>query len=137
MNRRDLIKNAVLSAGALGRGAGALPAAQQPTAAESHDQPKDDRGVPPSPQRAADEPMPNILWVCTDQQRFDTIQGLSNPLISTPNLQRLMRGAVTFTNAFVQTPICSPSRGAGPHLPIPWAFLRVHSPEGASRRLAT
>ena len=108
MNRRDLIKNAVLSAGALGRGA----AAQQRTAAESREQQRSDRGIPPAPRGGAERAMPNILWVCTDQQRFDTIQGLSNLLIRTPHLQRFMEDAVTFTNVFVQTPICSPSRGS-------------------------
>lgn len=113
MNRREVIKNAVLSAGALGRGAEALHAAQQRTTTESLGQKRgDNRGLPPPPRRIVDDAMPNILWVCTDQQRFDTIQGLSNPLISTPNLQRFMQDAVTLTNAFVQTPICSPSRGS-------------------------
>src|SRR3954462_8733197 len=109
MNRRDLIKNAVLSAGALGRGAAD---AQQGAAAETREQHIQDRGIPPAPRTAEAAGMPNILWVCTDQQRFDTIQGLSNSLISTPSLQRFMKEAVTFTNTYVQTPICSPSRGS-------------------------
>ena len=33
---------------------------------------------------------PNILWICTDQQRFDTIHSLGNPHIRTPNLDRLV-----------------------------------------------
>jgi arylsulfatase len=111
MNRRDLIKNAVLGAGALGVGAtGAQqnPGQQKPTG----DRAAQYRGIPPSPKRTSSEPMPNILWVCTDQQRFDTIQGLSNSIIKTPNLQKFMSESVTFTNVFVQTPICSPSRGS-------------------------
>jgi len=36
---------------------------------------------------------PNILWLCTDQQRFDTIGALGNPLINTPNLDRLAADA--------------------------------------------
>lgn len=107
MNRRDLIKNAVLSAGALGAGA----AAAQHKPPQNRELSKD-RGIPPVPHKASSGPMPNILWVCTDQQRFDTIEGLSNSLIKTPNLQRFMSEAVTFTNVFVQTPICSPSRGS-------------------------
>ena len=35
---------------------------------------------------------PNILWICTDQQRFDTIHSLGNPHIRTPNLDRLAAG---------------------------------------------
>ncbi len=54
--------------------------------------------------------MPNILWVCTDQQRFDTIEGLNNPYVRTPNLKKFMGEGVTFTHAYVQSPVCSPSR---------------------------
>jgi len=55
---------------------------------------------------------PNILWICTDQQRYDTIGGLNNPHIRTPNLDRLMATGTTFTHAFSQSPVCTPSRGA-------------------------
>ena len=53
--------------------------------------------------------MPNVLWICVDQCRYDTIEGLNNPLIRTPNLKRLMVEGVAFTNYAVQYPICSPS----------------------------
>jgi arylsulfatase len=56
--------------------------------------------------------MPNVLWICVDQCRYDTIEGLNNPLIRTPNLNRLMAEGVAFTNYAVQCPICSPSRAA-------------------------
>lgn len=102
MNRRDLIKNALLGAGALGVGAAD---GQQPRRPQRE-------SFPQSPRQTSGEPMPNILWVCTDQQRFDTLQGLSNSLIKTPNLQRFMSESVTLTNAFAQTPICAPSRGS-------------------------
>ncbi len=107
MNRRDLIKNAVLSAGALGAG---VVSTQQPPPQQTPA--IDHRGIPLSPHRNSREPMPNILWVCPDSQRYDTIQGLNNSLISTPTLQKFMSESVTFTNAYVQTPICSPSRGS-------------------------
>ena len=108
MNRRDLVKNALLSAGALTSSSAfdQQANAQQARAQQEH------RSFPPPPRKTSGEPMPNVLWICTDQQRFDTIQGLSNPLIRTPNLQKVMADSVTFTNAFVQTPICSPSRGS-------------------------
>lgn len=102
----------MLSAGALGSSVAAAQEAQKGARSESREQQLKDRGIPPTPHRNSSAPMPNILWVCTDQQRFDTIQGLSNSLISTPNLQRFMSDSVTFTNTFVQTPICSPSRGS-------------------------
>jgi len=54
---------------------------------------------------------PNILWVCTDQQRFDTIHALGNAHIRTPNLDRLV-SEVAFTNAYTQNPVCTPSRAS-------------------------
>jgi arylsulfatase len=53
---------------------------------------------------------PNILWICTDQQRYDTIHALNNPVIRTPNLDRLCAEGVAFTRAYSQSPICTPSR---------------------------
>jgi arylsulfatase A-like enzyme len=55
---------------------------------------------------------PNILWICTDQQRFDTIAALGNPRISTPNVDRLVTGGVAFRYAYCQSPICTPSRAS-------------------------
>lgn len=53
---------------------------------------------------------PNILWICTDQQRFDTVHALGNEHIRTPNLDRLVSEGVAFTHAFSQSPVCTPSR---------------------------
>ena len=55
---------------------------------------------------------PNILWYCTDQQRFDTIAALGNAYINTPNLDRFVEEAAVFTHAYCQSPICSPSRAS-------------------------
>jgi arylsulfatase len=55
---------------------------------------------------------PNILWICTDQQRFDTIGALGNPYIHTPNIDRLVHGGMAFRHAFCQSPICTPSRAS-------------------------
>ena len=55
---------------------------------------------------------PNILWFCTDQQRFDTIAALGNPHIRTPNLNRLVAEGVAFSHAYCQSPICTPSRAS-------------------------
>ena len=56
--------------------------------------------------------LPNILWICTDQQRYDTIGALGNPYVSTPNIDRLVQDGVAFTHAFCQSPICTPSRAS-------------------------
>ena len=55
---------------------------------------------------------PNILWYCTDQQRFDTIGALGNPHVRTPNLDRFVAQSVAFTHAYCQSPICTPSRAS-------------------------
>jgi arylsulfatase len=55
---------------------------------------------------------PNILWICTDQQRFDTIRSLGNTTINTPNIDRLVEQGVAFTRAYVQCTVCSPSRAS-------------------------
>ncbi|MEM7534265.1 MAG: sulfatase-like hydrolase/transferase [Chloroflexota bacterium] len=55
---------------------------------------------------------PNILWVCTDQQRYDTIGALNNPHVHTPNIDKLVAEGVAFTHAFCQSPICTPSRAS-------------------------
>jgi arylsulfatase A-like enzyme len=52
---------------------------------------------------------PNFVVILTDNQRFDTIAALGNPVIRTPNLDRLVRGGTTFTRA-VAYPLCTPSR---------------------------
>ena len=55
---------------------------------------------------------PNILWICTDQQRYDTVACLGNPAIRTPNLDRLCKEGTAFTNAYCQSTVCSPSRAS-------------------------
>src|SRR5690242_5678847 len=103
MNRREMIRSTLLAAGAVtARGAIAeevLPSNQQTETKHSY---------PLPPRETNGEHMPNILWVITDQQRFDTIGALGNPLIHTPNLDKFITESVTFTNAFVQCPICAP-----------------------------
>lgn len=53
---------------------------------------------------------PNILWLCTDQQRYDTIAALGNPHVSTPNIDKLVAHGVSFECTYCQSPICTPSR---------------------------
>ena len=57
-------------------------------------------------------PRPNILWICTDQQRFDTIRALGNPRIRTPQIDQLVKQGVALTQAYAQSPVCTPSRAA-------------------------
>ncbi len=53
---------------------------------------------------------PNILFIHTDQQRWDALAANGNPHIKTPNLDRLAAAGVNFTAHFVQNPVCMPSR---------------------------
>ena len=54
----------------------------------------------------------NILFVFTDQFRFDAIAALGNPIIKTPVLDGLVSQGVTFQNAFTACPVCVPARFA-------------------------
>ncbi len=53
---------------------------------------------------------PNILILFTDMQRADTIHALGNPVIRTPNLDRLVQGGTSFTNCYSPSPVCVPAR---------------------------
>ena len=55
-------------------------------------------------------PRPNVLFIMTDQQRFDTIASLGNEQIYTPNLDRLVRRGITFTNGYSSCPVCVAAR---------------------------
>ena len=55
---------------------------------------------------------PNILWICTDQQRFDTLGCYGNDFVETPNLDRLARRGVRFDRCYTQSPVCTPSRAS-------------------------
>ncbi len=55
---------------------------------------------------------PNILWYCTDQQRYDTIGALGYPGVSTPHVDALVARGTVFTRAYSQSPICTPSRAS-------------------------
>lgn len=55
---------------------------------------------------------PNILWICTDQQRWDTLSYLGHPGARTPHIDELARQGVLFDRAYCQSPICTPSRAS-------------------------
>ena len=54
--------------------------------------------------------LPNIVLIFTDQQRFDTIHAAGNPIIKTPNLDRLVREGVLYRDAYTPSPVCVPAR---------------------------
>ena len=62
----------------------------------------------------ASDKKPNILFLFTDDQRFDTIHALGNEHIQTPNMDSLVRKGMTFSNAYIMgglnAAVCMPSR---------------------------
>jgi arylsulfatase A-like enzyme len=65
-----------------------------------------------SPRRPGATGRPNILWLCTDQQRYDTLGAQGNRHVRTPRLDELWRSGTAFTHAYCQSPICTPSRAS-------------------------
>ncbi|MBY8986251.1 MAG: sulfatase-like hydrolase/transferase [Candidatus Lokiarchaeota archaeon] len=54
---------------------------------------------------------PNIIIFNVDQWRGDVLGHLGNPAAITPNLDKIVEtDAVSFSNAFCQNPVCTPSR---------------------------
>ncbi|MHA2400984.1 MAG: sulfatase family protein [Promethearchaeota archaeon] len=52
----------------------------------------------------------NVLFIITDQQRADHLSCSGNPILKTPNLDKLASEGVRFTNAFCTSPYCMPNR---------------------------
>lgn len=55
---------------------------------------------------------PNILFVCGEGLRHDAFSSAGNPIVQTPNMDRIRREGVTFRNAFCTNALCLPSRGS-------------------------
>lgn len=55
---------------------------------------------------------PNILFLCTDQQRGDSLNCTGASWAVTPNLDKLACEGALFHNCYVQNPVCSPSRAS-------------------------
>ncbi|GAA5222038.1 sulfatase family protein [Membranihabitans marinus] len=58
------------------------------------------------------ENKPNIVFIFTDDQASWTINGLGNDQAYTPHIDQLIAEGGVFENAFVTTPVCSPSRAS-------------------------
>jgi len=61
---------------------------------------------------AAPPAHPNIVFIITDDLRYDGLACNGNAHIQTPHIERLAREGINFQNAYVTTPICSPSRAS-------------------------
>ena len=53
---------------------------------------------------------PNIIFIMSDQQRWDTMGCYGQVLDITPNLDQLAAGGVCFKQAFSCQPLCGPAR---------------------------
>ena len=53
---------------------------------------------------------PNIVFIFPDQQRGDVVGYAGNPVVKTPNLDRLARESVTFSRCITNGPVCMPAR---------------------------
>lgn len=55
----------------------------------------------------------NVLFIITDQQRADHLSCMGNPVLKTPNIDRIAtNGGVRFTNYFCTDPMCMPNRAS-------------------------
>lgn len=55
---------------------------------------------------------PNIIFLLTDDHRWDALGAMGNKIIQTPNLDRLAHNGILFRNAYVTTAICCVSRAS-------------------------
>lgn len=55
---------------------------------------------------------PNILLIYPDQMRYDAMGCAGNPVIKTPQIDRLASEGVQFTEAYTSYPICCPFRAS-------------------------
>jgi len=56
--------------------------------------------------------LPNIVFILVDDHRWDFMSGVGHPFVQTPNLDRLADEGILFSNAFVTTSLCTPSRAS-------------------------
>jgi arylsulfatase A-like enzyme len=62
---------------------------------------------------AAQEPRrPNVVFILTDDQRWDTIGLHPKSVVKTPHIDRLGKEGIYFRNSFCTTSLCSPSRAS-------------------------
>ena len=55
---------------------------------------------------------PNIVFIITDDQRWDYLGCMGHPVLKTPHIDRLAKEGALFRNFFTCIPLCSPSRAS-------------------------
>lgn len=69
------------------------------------------KNIDGGPQKQAIE-KPNIIFLLTDDQRWDAMGAMGNSIIKTPNMDKLATAGILFQNAYVTTSICCTSRAS-------------------------
>ena len=66
------------------------------------------------PPLAADPnpPKPNIVYIMSDELAYYELSHMGNPHIRTPNIDRMAKEGIRFTQALAAAPVCAPLRGA-------------------------
>ncbi|MEW2921186.1 sulfatase [Muricauda sp. ANG21] len=64
----------------------------------------------PKEQAETSKARPNILFIMSDDHAYQAISAYDTTLIQTPNIDRLAKEGMLFTNASVTNSICAPSR---------------------------
>ena len=83
------------------------------------------------------DPQWNLLIITNDQHRADCLGCYGNPILKTPNTDRLASQGVRLENHFVQAPQCVPSRvslhTAATRIPIACRRTRTCCPSPSRR----
>ena len=58
---------------------------------------------------------PNIVFIMSDDHAYQAISAYDNSLIQTPNIDKIAKMGMLFTNASVTNSICAPSRATFSH----------------------
>ena len=53
---------------------------------------------------------PNLVFIMSDQQRYDTLRCYGADYMDVPNLNALSNESFVFQNAYVSQPVCTPAR---------------------------
>lgn len=68
-------------------------------------------GCQPKPEKSTSKD-PNLLFIITDQQRYDALSIAGNDILKTPNLDKLAKSGAYFTNAYTPCAVCAPARAS-------------------------